>query len=355
MKLTTILTIAAITATIAGCKDKAGNGFNVTISPDAGTTFNAGKDVVVKAGYTADLNPDSVVYLLDSTRIAAKKDSSALTLTTDTLKLGIKNLTAKVYKGGKHEDASTNVVVLAAKAPQQLTYQVVATFAHDTASYTEGLVYRDGFLYESDGGRAADPEGQSSLRKTTVQGKVLQKVDIDPKIFAEGISLVGNKIVQLTWTEKIGYVYDVNTFKLLSTFTNNVGVEGWGMTFDGNKLYMDDSTNRIWFLNKDTYQQAGYIDVYDDKGPINQINELEFINGKIFANVYQKDVIVVIDPKTGAVEQTLDLAKIYPDRTQHNPDADVLNGIAWEAAGKRLFVTGKKWDKLFQIKVPGVN
>ena len=155
----------------------------------------------------------------------------------------------------------------------------------------------------------------------------------------------------MTWTERIGYVYDLNTFKLLSTFTNNVGLEGWGMCSDGTKLYLDDSSNRIWLLDKNTYKAIGHIDVYDDKGPVKQINELEYINGKIYANVYTTDTIVVINPKTGAVEQRLNLAALYPDRTKHNPNAEVLNGIAWDDAGKRLFVTGKKWDKLFQIKV----
>ncbi|NCD70499.1 glutaminyl-peptide cyclotransferase [Mucilaginibacter agri] len=352
MKIAKILVIAAAVSVIVSCKNKsADTGFNVMISPDAGSSYKAGTDVPIKISYSASVKPDSVVYLLDSVHLAVKKDSSVVTLKTDTLKMGIKTITVKVYQGGKDEDAATNIIVLAPKEPEILTYKVEREFPHDTTSYTEGLIYHNGFLYESDGGRVAEGLGQSSLRKTDLNGKVLQKVDIDPKIFAEGIAIVNDKIVQLTYTEKIGYVYDLNTFKLEKTFTNNVGVEGWGMTSDDKKLYMDDSTNRIWFLDKTNYRQIGYIDVYDDKGPINQINELEYIDGKIYANIYTTDTMIVIDPKTGAVLQRADFSTLYPGKNDRNPSADVFNGIAWDAAGKRMFVTGKKWDKLFQVKM----
>ncbi|MBS1503217.1 MAG: glutaminyl-peptide cyclotransferase, partial [Bacteroidetes bacterium] len=139
----------------------------------------------------------------------------------------------------------------------------------------------------------------------------------------------------------------------LNTFTNNVGAEGWGLCFDGNRLYMDDSTNRIWFLDKDTYRATGYIDVYDDKGPVNQINELEYIDGKLYANVWQTNNIIVIDPKTGAVLQKVDMSNLLPasqESANFDENNDVLNGIAWDAQGKRLFVTGKKWPHLYQVK-----
>ena len=248
---------------------------------------------------------------------------------------------------------TTNIVLLAAKAPEEMTYEVEKVFPHDTSSYTEGLLYQDGFLYESGGGRSKPPqgeqaEGQSSLRKVDLNtGKVLKKVMVDPTVFAEGIAIVGNKIIQLTWTEKIGYVYDKDSFKLLNTFNNNVGVEGWGLCFDGKKLYMDDKTNRIWFLDKNTYRAIGFIDVYDDKKAIDSINELEYIDGKLYANVYQTNDIIVIDPKTGAILQKINLANLYRDRM---PNADVLNGIAYDEKTKRIFITGKKWPHLYQVK-----
>jgi glutamine cyclotransferase len=337
-----------------GCNEEKPKGQDITISPDAGTTVKAGTDVTVKVNYPADMVPDSIVYLLESTTIASKNDASPLIIKTDTVPLGPKAITAKVYKQGASQDVSTNIVLLAARAPEELKFKVEKVFPHDTESYTEGLEYHDGYLYESDGGYLDPPPdeqivGPSSLRKVDLAtGKVLLSAQNDPKVFAEGMSIVGDKIIQLTWKERIGYVYDKNTFKLLQTFNNNVGVEGWGMTFDGKKLYMDDSTNRIWFLDKSTYQQKGFIDVYDDKGPVDDINELEYLDGKIYANVFQTDNIVVIDAKTGAVLQKIDMSALYP-KNKRNKQADVLNGIAWDAKGKRMFVTGKFWDKLFQV------
>jgi glutamine cyclotransferase len=333
-----------------GCGDKS-KPAELSIAPEAGSNYKQGDKVSIKVSYPADYKADSVVYMLDSARLVTRNDSAAYVLTTDTLRLGPKVITAKIYSAGKAEEVSTNINLFAARAPELYTFKVEKSFPHDTSSYTEGLVYLNGFIYESDGGRASSEEGQSSLRKADLTtGKVLQKIDVDPKIFAEGMAVVGNKVIQLTWTERIGYVYDLNSFKLLNTFTNNVGVEGWGLCFDGTRLYMDDSTNRIWFLNKDNYRATGYIDVYDDKGPVDKLNELEYIDGKIYANVYLTNNIMVIDPKTGAVVQKIDLSSLYPE-DQRTPPADVLNGIAWDAAGKRLFITGKKWPKLYQVKL----
>jgi glutamine cyclotransferase len=290
------------------------------------------------------------VYLLDTVKLASKTDSSAISVKTDTLPLGIKVVTAKFYKGGQAQDVSTNFVLMAAKAPEVYTYVVEKVFPHDTSAYTEGLLYQDGYLYESTG-----LKGQSDLRKVDLNtGKVIQSVKLDPQYFGEGSAIVGDKIVMLTYTSKIGFVYDKTTFKLLKTFNNNVGIEGWGMAYDGKKLYMDDSTNRIWFLDKNNYNQTGYIEVYDDKGPIQQVNELEYIDGKLYANIYMSNNIIVIDPKTGAVSQTVDMSSLWPikDRPAGFDSQDkVLNGIAWDAKGKRLFVTGKKWPHLYQIKL----
>lgn len=340
----------AIIALLAyGCKDN-NKADEFTISPDAGSNYKSGDAIALKIGYPAGTKIDSVVYLLDSARVGAAKDSSAVNVKTDSIALGARIITAKVYQAGKSQELTTNIVLLAAKAPEELAYTVEKVFPHDTASYTEGLEYHDGVLYESDGGRVAEGNGQSSIRKADLTtGKVLKITNIDPKIFAEGIAVIGDKVVQLTYTEKIGYVYDKVNLKLLSTFENNVGVEGWGMTHDDNKIYMDDSTNRVWFLDKNTYRQTGFIDVYDDKGAVNEINELEYIDGKIYANVYKTNNILVIDPKTGAVLQKADMTSLYPEANR-NPGADVLNGIAYDKATKRIFVTGKKWNKLFQVK-----
>lgn len=354
MKFKSRLLLAAATILFAfGCKPKSQDN-NISLSPEAGTTYKSGDVVAIRAHYAAGVNPDSVVYLLDSVRIGSKKDSAELSLKTDTIPVGPRIITARVYNGGKNQEVSTNIVLMPSKAPVEYTYKVEKVFPHDTSCYTEGLLYQDGFLYESGGGYLIPPagqevSGQSSLRKVDLNtGKVVKKVMNDPKVFGEGISIVGNKIIQLTYLEKIGYVYDKDSFKLLSTFTNNVGVEGWGMCFDGKKLYMDDKTNRIWFLDKDNYRPTGYIDVYDDKGAVDSVNELEYIDGKLYANVYRTNNILVIDPKTGAVLGKIDLTNLYP-QSKRNLNADVLNGIAYDAAGKRIFITGKKWPYLYQV------
>jgi len=344
----------ALAILLYSCSSCNKNGENISISPEAGNTYKSGDKIAVQAHYTG-VKPDSIVYLVDSVRIASRKDSTPISLITDTMALGPRVITAKIFQGGKNQDVSTNIVLLPAKAPAAYTFKVIKVFPHDTSCYTEGLLYQDGFLYESGGGYLIPPagqvkDGQSSLRKVDLNtGKVLQKVALDPKVFGEGISIVGDKIIQLTYHEKVGYVYDKNTFKLLKTFNNNVGVEGWGMCFDGKKLYMDDSTNRIWFLDKDDYHQIGFIDVYDDKGAVNSVNELEYIDGKLYANIWQTNNIIVIDPKTGAVLERIDLSKLYPE-DQRNPNADVLNGIAYDAQNKRIFITGKRWNKLFQVE-----
>ena len=363
MKYKISLWIAAAVFVACGyysCKPNNQSENNVTISPEAGTTYKMGDPVSVQAHYPAGTKADSIVYLLDSVKIGSKKDTAALIIKTDTMRLGARIITAKVYTGGKSEDASTNIVLLAAKAPAAYTYKVIKTFPHDTGCFTEGLVYQDGYLYESGGGYLKPPQGQevtnqSSLRKVDLNtGKVVQKVLLDSAVFGEGISIVGDRIIQLTYFEKVGYVYDKTTFKLLKTFQNNVGVQGWGMCFDGNKLYMDDSTNRLWFLDKNTYKEIGYVDVYDDKGPVNEINELEYIDGKIYANIWKTDFIIVIDPKTGAVLEKVDLSNLYP-QDKRAPTADVLNGIAYDAQGKRIFLTGKKWPKLYQVEFSPVS
>lgn len=353
--LAAIAGITVLTFGLNGCKDKDAVA-DITISPDAGTTYKSGDAVSFSVKYPATIKPDSIVYMLEAQRLGAVKDSSAITIKTDTLVLGARVITAKIYQpAGKVDEVTTNIVLLAAKAPEELTFKIEKVFPHDTSTYTEGLLYQDGGLYESGGGYLDPPPGQSKetqsrLKKVNLEtGKAERMILIDPKVFAEGISIVGDKLVQLTYLEKKGFVYDKNTFKLLSTFDNNVGIEGWGMTFDGKKLYMDDKTNRIFILDKDNYRQTGFIDVYDDKGAINQVNELEYIDGKLYANVFQSDDILVIDPKTGAVLQKIDMKALYPEASR-NSNADVLNGIAYDKATGRIFVTGKKWDKLFQVK-----
>jgi glutamine cyclotransferase len=263
---------------------------------------------------------------------------------TATAKIGSRLFTAKVYSGGEAQELSTNVIIKPAQAPEQFSYKVLATFAHDTSSYTQGLEFHDGIFYESDG-----EYGSSSLRKVDPKtGKVLKKQDLANEVFAEGLSILGDKLVQLTWKENVGLIYNKNSLVLQGQFSYQNSREGWGLCNNGERFYKSDGTNQIYFLNKDTYQEEGFIEVYNNQGPVDQLNELEYVDGKIYANVYQSDKIVIVDPKTGAVTGEIDMSGILQPKDSY-ANTDVLNGIAYDSATKKLYVTGKNWAKLFQI------
>lgn len=348
MKNKTILLFTAVAALAFGCAscNKNKPEASLSISPEAGTSYKQGQQVAVKLSYPADTKPDSIVYLLDSTRFASEKDSSAVSLKTDSIPLGPRAITAKVYQGGKSQDISTNIVLLAPRPPEEYTFKVEKVYPHDTSSFTEGLLYQDGYLYESTG----QPKHSKLLKVNLETGKAVMQAKLDTQYFGEGSAIIGNKIIMLTYQDPRSlFVFDKNTFKLLNTLPYHVGVEGWGLCYDGKKLYTDDSTNRIWFLDKDTYRQTGFIDVYDNQGPIDSVNELEYIDGKLYANIWEKNTIVIIDPKTGAVTGKIDLTNLYP-QNKRNLNSDVLNGIAYDKATGRIFLTGKYWDKLFQVK-----
>ncbi|EOR96003.1 Glutamine cyclotransferase [Arcticibacter svalbardensis MN12-7] len=320
------------------------------VLPEEGSTLKQGHDLNLKLSAETG-SFDSVRYLLDTTYLGTKIDTSSFRSKTDSLSLGIKVITARVFKNGEFKETTTNIVLLPAKDPVNYSFEVLHTFPHDTSSYTQGLEFHEGNFYESAGGNATDGIGISSLRKVEpTTGKVLKSLDMPENVFAEGLTLVDDKLIQLTWQNRIGIVYEKDSFKKVKEFPYQSSPEGWGLCFDGKRLYKSDGTNRIYFLNKDTYQEEGYIEVYDQNGAVNELNELEWIDGQLYANVYQKDRIVIIDPQTGAVVGDVNMSGLLPAK-DHFENTDVLNGIAWDANGKRLFVTGKKWNTLFQIKL----
>jgi glutamine cyclotransferase len=226
----------------------------------------------------------------------------------------------------------------------QYTYKIVKVYPHDPEAYTQGLVYKDGFLYEGTG-----LNGRSSLRRVRLDsGEILQKVELPPELFGEGIALLGGKIFQLTWKAGTGFIYDARDFRLLRKYSYSG--EGWGLTTDGRLLYMSDGTPEIRVLNPETLKEVRRIKVHDGDSPVQKLNELEFINGEIFANIWQTDRIARISPRTGKVVGWIDLGGILSPMYRRTADA-VLNGIAYDQQGKRLFVTGKLWPSLFEIKL----
>lgn len=228
-------------------------------------------------------------------------------------------------------------------AVTQYGFEVVAAYPHDREAFTQGLVFDDGALYESTG-----LNGRSSLRKVNLQtGEVLQRRDIDSQYFAEGLTLFNNQLIQLTWQSNKGFVYDMATFAPLREW--RYPTEGWGLTHDGRQLIMSDGTATLRFLNPETFAVEREITVTDQGQPVVRLNELEYVRGEVFANVWQTDLIARIDPQTGHVNGWIDLSGLLSPAEQQG--ADVLNGIAYDAAGDRLFVTGKLWPKLFEIKL----
>jgi glutamine cyclotransferase len=224
------------------------------------------------------------------------------------------------------------------------TYEVVQVFPHDRGAFTEGLVFQGGFFYESTG-----LQGRSSLRRVEPEtGQVLQLYTLAPEYFGEGIALYDNKIAQLTWQSHIGFVYDKDSFDVTGTF--RYPSEGWGLTYDGTQLIMSDGTSTLHFLDPETLQETGSVEVHDAGGPVVQINELEYIRGLVYANIWQTDRIAEIDPQSGQVTAWIDLAGLLSPADMSQP-VDVLNGIAYDSENDRLFVTGKFWPKLFQIEL----
>ena len=221
-------------------------------------------------------------------------------------------------------------------------YDVVRTYPHDPEAFTQGLVYRDGFLYESTG-----LNGRSSLRRVALDtGRVVQRVAVDRRYFAEGLASWGPYLLQLTWETGVGFVYDRASFKLVKTFT--YAGEGWGFADDGKQLVLSDGTPTLKFLDPSTFAVTRRLTVHDGAAPVDDLNELEVVGGLVYANVWLTERIAIISPDDGRVVAWLDLSKLTPDIA--SPDA-VLNGIAYDAAGDRLFVTGKMWPRLFEIKV----
>lgn len=335
---------AVLLAFIASCNtQKKASKFRFD-TPEAGTLVQFGESVPLRLVFPEDVSSfDSVVYSVDGEVLARKTDSTVVSLNTENTAFGSRTLSAKLYHNGEERVAYSNIVVVP-PTPKRYSFNVVAEYPHDTEAYTQGLEYENGVMYESTG-----QQGKSSLRKVDYRtGAVQQKVDLDARSFGEGLTIVGDKVIQLTWREEMGFVYNKNTLAKTGEFTYGQSKEGWGLCYDGTRLIKSDGTSRLYFLNKDTYAEEGFIEVYDSKGPLDSLNELEYIGGKIYANVYTEDIIVIIDPKTGAVEGEINLIGIYPDKADYDNE---LNGIAYDRTGDRLFVTGKLWSKLYHIEL----
>ena len=317
------------------------------VSPRNNERFVLGADVVlsVKAGDNTTVI-DSLRWFVDG-RLQAKISSvEPFTWNTTGQTTGTHRIEAVAhYAGGQRDMVSTGILLLADKPPVQYTYKVIKTYPHDKTAYTQGLLFDEGFFYESTG-----LEGESTLRKVVpATGDTIQVTKLPREIFAEGLALVDDKLIQITYKSQVAFVYSKSDFSLLNRI-NYPMREGWGLVYDGKHLIMTDGSANIYFLDKDYLTEVRRIEVCDDKGPVTQLNELEYINGELWANIYMTDNIVRINPSTGCVTGIINMKGLLNAADQH-PDVNVLNGIAYDEKTGKIYVTGKNWPKLFEIQV----
>lgn len=288
---------------------------------------------------------DSVVYFSNGERLGSVKGNEKFSLDLNGKKLGYHQLKALVYFDKDTVSTKTRIEVASGVVPKLLKYTVVNSYPHDVNAFIEGYEFYNDTLIESTG-----LNGKSYFAKVDYKtGQLFKKVDLDAQYFGEGITIINDKVYQLTWENQEGFVYDAKTMKKIKSFKYDKPVEGWGMTNDGTKIYHSDGTEKIWTLDPETFKLTDYINVYTNDSKIKSVNELEWINGKIYGNIWQKDAIAVINPMSGAVEAVLDLSALRAQVT--NKEAEVLNGIAYRKSTNTLFVTGKNWNKTFEIKV----
>ena len=342
-----ILVFSALVILTTSCEDKDKTKKNVfTFNSEALKAQYKPSDEVSLQILNADKKKiDSIVYYINDKNVGAVKGEAKLAVPLNSQKFGYQNLKALVFYDGTSAETTERIEVVSDVQPEAYKYTVVNTYPHDITAFTEGLEFYRDTLIESSG-----QNGNSYFRKFDYKtGKIFKQVDLSDKYFGEGITVIGDKLYQLTWREKTGFIYDAKTGKLLKTFPYQKEIEGWGMTNDGSNIYHSDGTEKIWTMDPETQKLTDYVNVYSSSNKIKSINELEYIDGKIYGNIWQKDAIAIIDPKTGAVEGVLNLADLRKELK--SPNAEVLNGIAYNAKTKTIFVTGKYWDKIFEIKV----
>ena len=292
---------------------------------------------------------DEVTFFVNGKEVTATNTSFILdTKNYGTGKLIISAMVA--YGDQKSKRVNKSVEILSNAPFTSYDFKILNTYPHDGNAYTQGLEYYNGFLYETTG-----QYGKSSLRKVELKtGEVLKKIDLNKRFFGEGMTIFNDNIFFLTWKAKKGFIYDLETLELKNEFSYNRSKEGWGLTHSETELIKSDGTSKIWFLDPNTQQEKRYIEAYTDKQSLNKLNELEFINGKIYANYWQKPLIAIINPNNGVVEGIVNLSGLVKEMEKSQKllkEDDVLNGIAFDEKNNRIFVTGKNWKKLFEIEL----
>jgi glutaminyl-peptide cyclotransferase len=318
------------------------------ISPEEGRSYEAGDNIKISfEPETPESVPDSVTVYFNGILVATIIDSPwSFSYQSDVeSKMGRASIKLiAFFKNNNPQTITRFIKIFSNIVPKIYHYKVINVYPHDKEAYTQGLVYDGNYLYEGTG-----IIGMSDLRKVELKtGNIIKQQKIEDQLFGEGIAILGEKIFQITWTSKVGFVYDKSTFKLINKIYYQT--EGWGLSAYKDKLVMSDGSNVIYFFEPGLFTVVSSIEVYDNEKPVNSLNELEVINGEIWANIYQTDLIARIDPNTGKVLSYVDLTGILP-QADRDLNTEVLNGIAWDPELNRIFVTGKHWSKLFEIRL----
>ena len=312
------------------------------LQPKAGMVISRGDSINIELSFLKDDRiVDSVKYFVNNHEIKLLNNK----ILTNNFKSGRNIITVKAFNNNNTTDnVSTHVIALSDLAPKIRKVRVINKFEHNVTAYTQGLIFAQGHLYEGTG-----QHGESMLKKIDLQkNSLIQSYNLPREVFGEGIVLHNKKIYQLTWQSRRVFVYDLASFSLLNELHYNT--EGWGITNFNDNLVMSDGTQNLMIIEPESFSVIEQLQVSDNIGPITNLNELEWIEGKIWANVYLTNTIVIIDPKTGFVEEKLDLSNLVPDKFA-NPHDNVLNGIAYDNKTKKIYVTGKRWPILYEIEI----
>ena len=340
MNFKTLHNIFLFFLTIYSCGNSNTNNPNFLISTNTEKNIISNSDTLkLKINNPLNKTIDSIVYKMNNKLI-----ENSIVLKNITL--GEKFIKAIIYYENKKQVSTTKIIIVNHSKPKIYSYKIINSYDHDIKSYTQGLEFYNGILYESTG-----QYGESKLRALDYKkNKILKNIDLSPSYFGEGLTIYNNLIYQLTWKEDRGLIYDVDSFKLIDSFKYGQSKEGWGLCNDGKKFYKTDGTENIWILNSESLEEDGFIQAYTNKGKLTNLNELEWVEGKIYANRYQKNGVAIINPINGAIEAVIDFKDLKNKVTKHS-GLDVLNGIAYNSITKTLFLTGKRWDKLFEVKI----
>lgn len=317
-------------------------------------TYTLNENLILELDNASAAGIDSVQYFFNETKIGSVKGNSTFTYNLADAKHGNHNIKAIGFAKDSNSETTIGIQVLSRVQPAIYSYTIVNTYPHDLKAYTQGLEFYGDILIESTGngeGIGTRTKGKSSIRKVNpITGEVIKIKELDDAIFGEGATVLNDKIYQLTYKHNEGYVYNIETLEREKTIPYFKKMEGWGLTNDGKHLYMTDGTDRIYKIDPETFKMIDYAVVSTNRSTVPGVNELEWVNGEVFANFYGQDAIGIFNPKDGTVSGVVDLSDLKSKVTPH-PDLDVLNGIAYNKKNDTFFVTGKNWDKMFEIKI----